>query len=148
MRTMLALPTGRLILGDPSTLFGDARPLDVDLPAGRFPVTAGAERVELRVAAGEPETWRTADGFATPSGYCCLLDAAALGELTDLGDEPVDEYELLCEQLAGQPAGLVDFHGMLVFPAARAVSRILLGYGPENRICRIATELQAHTPKS
>lgn len=43
----LDLPTGRLILGDPGELFGDARPLDVALPEGRFPVVAGPDAVRL-----------------------------------------------------------------------------------------------------
>ncbi len=92
----LALPTGQLIVGDPSALFGDAKPLGLVLPPGHYPVSARADGFELSLGGGEPVRWAdAAPGFDTPSGYVCLLDAAALEQFTDLGDEPVDEYELL-----------------------------------------------------
>lgn len=143
MQTTLDLPTGRLIAGDPGRLFGDAKPLDVALPAGRHPVSVGAGRVELRIGAGEPERWCAAPGFATPSGYGCLLDAAALGGFTDLGDEPTDEYELLTERLAESPGDPLEYRGLLVFPAAGPVLRILTGYDRSGAVCRIAAQMQA-----
>lgn len=98
----LDLPTGKLIAGDPATLYADALPIATTLPRGTFPVrwTPGLIRVEF--AAEPPTAWVNHPGFRTGSGHGCLLDADALADFTDLGDEPVDEYELLAERF-GQP---------------------------------------------
>jgi len=144
----LDLPTGRLILGDPGELFGDARPLDVALPLGRFPVVAAPDAVRLVLCADEPVRWDSAPGFATPSGHLCLLDAAALEGFTDLGDEPVDEYELLSERFAERPGGAVEFCGLLVLPAGTAVRAILLGFGGDGRIRQIVAQIGDCAPVS
>jgi hypothetical protein len=146
MDPMLDLPTGRLIVGDPSTLFGDARPLDATLPAGRFPVLAEPGRVRVLLSSAEPVRWESASGFATPSGHVCLLDAAALEGFTGLGDEPVDEFELLTEALADSPGGAVAYGGLVVLPAGPAVRAVLLGYGGDGRIQRIVTEFGDYAP--
>ena len=142
MEATLELPTGRLIVGDPGTLFGDAAPLDLELPPGRWPVAATARgierRYELRLGTAAPVRWAEAGpGFATPSGHLCLLDAAALEQFTDLGDEPVDEYELLAEQLAAHPGEPVTYRGLLVLPAANAVHSVRAGYDGEGRVIRV-----------
>jgi hypothetical protein len=138
MEALLDLPTGRLIVGDPGTLFGDAAPLAPALPPGGHPVRADAAGFELLLAAGEPVRWETAGpGFATPSGYVCLLDAAALDEFTGLGDEPVDEYELLAERLADAPGRPVAFSGLLALPAAAQVRALRAGYDTDGRLVRI-----------
>lgn len=138
---VLDLPTGRLIVGDPGELFGDARPLDVVLPEGRFPVVAGPGSVRLVLSEGEPVRWESAPGFATPSGHLCLLDAAALKSFTDLGDEPVDEYELLAERFAERPGGAVEFSGLVVLPAAPGVRAVRLGFGGDGRIHQVMAEI-------
>jgi hypothetical protein len=97
----LALPTGALIAGDAATVFADARPCLDGLPRGSFPVHAVADGLEVLLADAEPVTWTRRQVRSTPSGYAALLDASALADYTDLGDEPVDEFELLVEQLAG-----------------------------------------------
>lgn len=144
----LDLPTGRLILGDPGELFGDARPLDISLPEGRFPVVAGPDAVRLLLSAGEPVRWGAAPGFATPSGHLCLLDASALEGFTDVGDEPVDEFELLSERFAERPGGAVEFSGLLVLPAGPAVREILLGFGEDGRIRQIVAQIGDSAPVS
>ena len=144
----LDLPTGRLILGDPGELFGDARPLDVALPQGRFPVVAGPDAVRLLFSAQEPVRWDAAPGFATPSGHVCLLDAAALEGFTDLGDEPVDEYELLSERFADRPGAAVEFSGLLVLPAGSEVRAVLLGFGEDGRIRQIVAQIGDFVPVS
>jgi hypothetical protein len=144
----LDLPTGRLILGDPGELFGDARPLGVALPAGRFPVVAGPDAVRLVLSGGEPVRWGAVPGFATPSGHLCLLDAAALEGFTDLGDEPVDEYELLAERFAERPGAAVEFSGLLVLPAGPEVRAVLLGFGGDGRIRQIVAQIGDCAPMS
>ena len=97
----LDLPTGALIAGDAATVFADARPLVEGLPTGRFPVRLAGADLEVLLAEAEPVAWSELPAFGTPSGYAALLDAAALAEYTDLGDEPVDEFELLSERFGG-----------------------------------------------
>lgn len=96
----LALPTGALIAGDAAHLFADARPCLDGLPRGSFPVRAGADGLEVVLTDASPVSWTRRQVRPTPSGYAALLDASALADYTDLGDEPVDEFELLVEQLA------------------------------------------------
>lgn len=129
---VLELGTGKVIAGDPATLYADAHPLPTVLPRGSFPVrwTPGLIRVEF--AAVPPTEWAHHPGFRTASGYGCLLDADALAEFTDLGDEPVDEYELLAERFgpAGPGAarpGLVAFGGLIAFAAPRGVGAVRIG---------------------
>ncbi len=157
MYATLALPTGRLIIGDPSALFGDAKPLDVALPSGEYQVAADASGLELRLAdadayAGaaevnaqadaDPVRWQSvAPGFDTPSGFVCVLDESALTEFTDLGDEPVDEYELLTERLREHPGEPVEFCGLVVFPiGATRVRALRAGRDRTGRCTRIAAE--------
>lgn len=145
MEATLRLPTGRLIVGDPSELFGDAKPLDLVLPPGDSPVTAGPRgfdvRLRLRPAAAEPVRWtQAAPGFDTPSGLVCLLDASVLEQFTDLGDEPVDEYELLVERILERPGRPVDFAGLVVLPAGRSVRAIRVGYDDEDRLTRLVAD--------
>jgi hypothetical protein len=101
----LDLPTGALIAGDAATVFADARPLVEGLPTGRFPARLEGADLEVLLAEAEPVAWSELAAFATPSGYAALLDAAALAEYTDLGDEPVDEFELLSERFGGNGNG-------------------------------------------
>jgi|SRR5882757_4883601 len=139
MEATLELPTGRLIVGDPGELFGDAEPLDLHLPPGRYPVTVGAAGFEVLLGTAEPTRWAdVAPGFATPSGSVCLLDAAALEQFTDLGDEPVDEYELLTERLIGHPGEPVEYSGLLVLPAQRGVRALRAGYDRAGGLVRVA----------
>ncbi|HEU5355730.1 MAG TPA: hypothetical protein VFU65_14765 [Actinocrinis sp.] len=142
MQASLALPTGRLIVGDPSALFGDAKPLDVTLPPGEYQVSADASGLELRVTDTEPVRWEAAaPGFDAPSGYVCLLDESALTEFTDLGDEPVDEYELLTERLSEHPGEPVEFAGLVVFPIrAERVLALRAGCDRTGRCTRITAE--------
>ncbi|HZU57561.1 MAG TPA: hypothetical protein VFA06_16950 [Actinocrinis sp.] len=143
MHATLALPTGRLIVGDPSALFGDAKPLDLALPPGEYQVSADASGLELRLADAEPERWETlASGFDAPSGHVCLLDESALTDFTDLGDEPVDEYELLTERLRAHPGEPVEFSGLVVFPLGDAarVRTLRAGCDRNGRCTRIAAE--------
>lgn len=142
MHATLALPTGRLIIGDPGALFGDAKPLDLALPSGEYPVSVGPAGLELRLAHDEPERWEAvAPGFDTPSGYVCLLDESALAEFTDLGDEPVDEYELLTERLSEHPHEAVEFSGLVVFPTGGGRVRALrAGCDRTGRCTRIIAE--------
>lgn len=138
MHATLALPTGQLIVGDPSALFGDAKPVGFALPPGDYPVSAGAEGFELRFGDSEPVRWTdAAPGFDTPSAYVCLLDAAALEEFTDLGDEPVDEYELLTERLQAHPGEPIEFFGLVVLPAGRQVRKLRAGFDDADRLTRL-----------
>jgi hypothetical protein len=107
----LELPTGALIAGDAAALFADARPLIEGLPTGTFPATSGAGGLEVRLTSAEPVGWTELAELPTPSGYAALLDAGALAAYTDLGDEPVDEFELLAERFEGGDA--VVFQGVL-----------------------------------
>ena len=169
MHATLALPTGRLIVADPGALFGDAKPLDLALPPGEYPVTVGPSGVELRIAGAaadgadgatddaaddagdaagtaadaEAVHWEpAAPGFDAPSGYVCLLDESALKEFTDLGDEPVDEYELLTERLRDHPGEPVEFRGLLVFPIGNVgrVRELRAGCDRTGRCTRITAE--------
>ena len=101
----LELPTGSLIAGDAAALFADARPLIEGLPTGCFPATRVAGGLEVRLTEAEPVGWTESAELSTPSGYAALLDAGALAEYTDLGDEPVDEFELLAERFEGREIG-------------------------------------------
>jgi hypothetical protein len=139
MQATLELPTGRLIVGDPGELFGDARPLDLALTPGSYPVSVGPGGFELRLADAEPARWtEAAPGFDTPSGHVCLLDAAALGRFTDLGDEPVDEYELLAERFLDRPGRPVEFSGLVVIPAGPRIGAVRAGYDGAGRLARLA----------
>lgn len=141
---MLMLPTGRLIAADPSVLYGDARPLVGGLPPGEFVVTSGPGAVEIRAhgPAAEPGSarWEHRPGFPTPSGRLALLDADALEEFTDLGDEPVDEYELLAERLAQSAGGPVEFGALVVVPCPSGVGAVRLGYGAGGRLVCVVME--------
>jgi len=123
----LTLTSGRLIIGDPATLFADAKPLPLTLPRGTFPVSWTPERVQLRLTEQRPQYWVRRPGFTCVSGLGCLLDAEALASFTDLGDEPVDEYELLVERFAVGGAGLVGYGGLTVFAAPRGDFSIRVG---------------------
>ncbi len=142
MDATLALPTGRLIVGDPGSLFGDAKPLGLDLPPGDHPVSAGPRGFELLLRQdASPVRWaRAAPGFDTPSGLVCLLDVSALEQFTELGDEPVDEYELLAERVHERPGLPVDFAGLLVLPAGRGVHEVRAGYDADGRLVCIAAD--------
>ena len=150
----LDLPTGALIAGDAATVFADARPLVEGLPTGRFPARLEGADLEVRLAEAEPVGWSELPAFATPSGYAALLDAAALAEYTDLGDEPVDEFELLSERFGGSNGhdshGESDAVGESVTDGAAAVFRdvlalrggtgsavLRLGRDADGRVCRI-----------
>jgi hypothetical protein len=103
----------------------------------------GHARVEIAVAGEEPERWERRPGFATPSGRLALLDAAALEGFTELGDEPVDEYELLQERVADSGGSPVAYEGLLVLPFGPAVCAISFGYGRSGRLVRIVFEGRA-----
>jgi hypothetical protein len=58
------------------------------------------ERWELAVLDGEDPASLVDDevfGYPVTSGFGCFIDAGALDAYTDLGDEPIDEFELLLE---------------------------------------------------
>jgi hypothetical protein len=144
----LALPTGALIAGDAAALFADARPLVEGLPTGLFPVTSVPGGLEVRLTDAEPVAWSSVAVLATPSGYAALLDAEALAEYTDLGDEPVDEFELLAERFEGGMGGEVAaFQGVLAVRggsgsagSGSGEARLSLGRDSAGVICRIALE--------
>ena len=129
MGAVLEVTSGLVIAADPATLYADARPLPPPaLPLGAFPVTRTPGLVRVEFAAGPPDRHVELPGFPTASGLGCLLDADALAGFTDLGDEPVDEFELLAERLAaGDPAGLVSFGGLVAFAAPYGTGAIRLG---------------------
>jgi len=132
----LALPTGALIAGDAATVFADARPCLAGLPRGTFPVRTRADGIEVLLADAAPVTWTRRRIQPTPSGYAALLDASALTEYTDLGDEPVDEFELLVEQLADkEAAALRDVLGVRT-GAAECVLELALDAA--GNVCRLA----------
>jgi hypothetical protein len=147
MTPRLELPTGLLIAADPSRLFGDTPALALSLPIGGFPVTLADDAVQVRFRSEQPTQWTRLPGFETPSGYGCLLDATALDAFTGLGDEPVDEYELLLERLragdsdSGIGGSPVDFNGILVFPAAAGVREIALGTDEDGIVSRLTIHL-------
>lgn len=131
----LDLPTGALIAGDAAAVFADARPILEGLPIGCFPATAGDGGLEVRLADAEPITWTDIAVLATPSGYAALLDAAALAEYTDLGDEPVDEFELLSEHFAD--AAAARFQGVLAVHGGSEQATLRLGRDASGAISRI-----------
>jgi len=143
IQSELALPTGRLIAGDPAEIFGDARPLGPTLAGGVFQVTRTSAAIELRLADARPVRWEGLPGFATPSGCACLLDARAVDGYSDLGDEPIDEFELLDERLTAARAGggPVSFAGLLVFPDVAGVTGVSVGYAADGRPVRVVLEL-------
>ena len=148
VKATLTLPTGRLIAADPAALYGDARPLADGLPPGAFTVTGGPGTVEIRAdgpgaepdPAARPTRWEQRPGFPTPSGRLALLDADALEAFTDLGDEPVDEYELLAERLADDRGGPVEFGGLLVVPCPAGVGAVRLGYAASGHLVCVVME--------
>ena len=132
----LELPTGALIAGDAAALFADARPLIEGLPTGCFPATSVHGGLEVRLTSGEPVGWTELAELRTPSGYAALLDAGALAAYTDLGDEPVDEFELLAERFEGGDA--VVFQGVLAMRGDTGMARLSLGRDANGVISRIA----------
>ena len=132
----LALPTGALIAGDAAALFADARPLLEGLPTGRFRATPVTGGLDVYLPGSEPVGWTALAELSTPSGYAVLLDAAALAEYTDLGDEPVDEFELLSERFEGVDAVL--FQGVLAVRGGAGKARLSLGRDSAGATCRIA----------
>jgi hypothetical protein len=130
----LDLPTGALIAGDAATVFADARPVVEGLPTGRFPARLEGADLEVRLAEAEPVGWSELPAFATPSGYAALLDAAALAGYTDLGDEPVDEFELLSERFVGAAAL---FGNVLAVRGVAGSAALRLGRDADGLVCRI-----------
>lgn len=139
----LDLPTGALIVGDAASVFADARPLVDGLPVGTFPACVVGAALEVRLSAAEPVEWAEIARLAVPSGYAALLDAAALAAYTDLGDEPVDEFELLAERF-GDGAGARDvaarFQDVLALRGAGAAAVLKVGRDARGEPCRIAVE--------
>jgi hypothetical protein len=114
-----------LVFGDAEsfsrTLPTGSFPVTLSVAHVSHPAGDATEAVEERVnaamvtlAAGTPERWELAVlegedaatlgdgevfGYPVESGFGCFIDAASLGAYTDLGDEPVDEFELLLEAL-------------------------------------------------
>jgi hypothetical protein len=134
----LELPTGALIAGDAAAVFADARPLVDGLPTGTFPARTTGKGLEVRLAATEPVAWREQARLATPSGCAALLDAAALAEYTDLGDEPVDEFELLSERFGDED--VARFQGVLAVRGAggsAGSAALRLGHDAAGAVCRI-----------
>ena len=145
----LALPTGALIAGDAAVLFADARPLVDGLPTGCFPATPVHGGLDVRLTDAEPVEWSEVAVLSTPSGYVALLDAEALAGYTDLGDEPVDEFELLSERFArgggggnGMAGDAAQFQGVLAVRGGSGEARLSLGRDSAGAICRIAVRLQ------
>lgn len=139
----LALPTGALIAGDAAALFADARPLVEGLPTGLFPVTPVPGGLEVRLTDAEPVEWSETAVLATPSGYAALLDVEALAEYTDLGDEPVDEFELLAERFEGamgdgRSGEVAEYLGVLAVRGGAQEARLSLGRDSAGVVCRIA----------
>jgi hypothetical protein len=131
----LELPTGALIAGDAAALFADARPIIEGLPVGCFPATAAGGGLDVSLRDAEPVEWTELATLATPSGYAALLDAAALAEYTDLGDEPVDEFELLSERF--EAADAATFQGVLAVHGASGKVALRLGHDASGAISRI-----------
>ena len=146
----LELPTGALIAGDAAALFADARPILAGLPTGCFPATAGDGGLEVRLTEAEPVAWTESAVLRTPSGYAALLDAAALAEYTDLGDEPVDEFELLSERFEG--GDVARFQGVLAVRSGTGHVSLRLGRDESGAVSRIvlrssAAELSSPQPR-
>jgi hypothetical protein len=140
----LDLPTGALIAGDAAAVFADARPLVDGLPTGTFPVRATADGLEVRLGAAEPAGWSEPLRLATPSGYAALLDAAALAEYTELGDEPVDEFELLAERFGGEDvARFQDVLAIRGTGGADGNVLLRLGRDAQGAVCRIMLSFDA-----
>ncbi|HWG23149.1 hypothetical protein [Actinospica sp.] len=131
----LELPTGVLIAGDAAALFADARPILEGLPTGCFPAAARDGGLEVRLTEPEPVAWTEVAVLATPSGYAALLDAAALADYTDLGDEPVDEFELLSERF--EDADVARFQGVLAVRGVSGRATLRLGRDVSGAISRI-----------
>jgi hypothetical protein len=131
----LELPTGALIAGDAAALFADARPILEGLPIGCFPATARDGGLEVRLVDAEPVAWTDFALLPAPSGYAALLDAAALAEYTDLGDEPVDEFELLSERF--EDADAAQFQGVLAVHGGSGQVTLRLGHDASGAISRI-----------
>ena len=137
----LELPTGALIAGDAAALFADARPLLEGLPTGSFPATAGEHGLEVRLTPAEPVSWAESAELLTPSGYVALLDAAALAEYTDLGDEPVDEFELLSELF--DDGDVARFQGVLAVRSGTGHVSLRIGRDGAGVVSRIALEFSS-----
>lgn len=132
----LALPTGALIAGDAAAVFADARPCLEGLPRGSFPVRAAPDGLEVLLADAATAGWTRRQVRPTPSGYAALLDVRALAAYTDLGDEPVDEFELLVEQLAHRGASV--FRGVLGARTGAEACVLELGLDAAGSPCRLA----------
>lgn len=132
----LALPTGALIVGDAATVFADARPSLDGLPHGTFPVHTEVDGIEVLLADAAPVTWTRRQIRSTPSGYAALLDSSALAEYTDLGDEPVDEFELLIEQLADREVTV--FRDVLGVRTGAKECVLEIALDAAGNVCRLA----------
>jgi hypothetical protein len=130
-----------LIAGDAAAIFADALPLLHGLPRGDFPVRTEAGGLEVALADREPTTWTARQIVPTPSGYAALLDAGALPEYTDLGDEPVDEFELLVEQLAERE--VTGFRDVLGVRTGAPECVLELGLDAAGGACRLALRWDA-----
>jgi hypothetical protein len=140
----LELPTGALIAGDAAEVFADARPLVDGLPTGTFPAGATGHGLEVRLAPAEPVAWSERARLATPSGCAALLDAAALAAYTDLGDEPVDEFELLSERFGD--ADVARFQDVLAVRGAGGSATLRLGHDAAGAVCRIVLDFAEDGP--
>ena len=132
----LELPTGALIAGDAAALFADARPILEDLPTGCFPATSLEGGLEVRLTEAEPIEWTDVAELSTPSGFAALLDGAALADYTDLGDEPVDEFELLSERFEDGDAAAL-FQGVLAVRGGSGQAFLRVGRDASGSISRI-----------
>ena len=132
----LDLPTGVLIAGDAAALFADARPVLKGLPTGCFPAASRDGGLEVRLTEAEPVGWTDVAELLTPSGYAALLDGVALAEYTDLGDEPVDEFELLSERFAD--GDVARFQGVLAVHGRSGRALLRLGRDASGAISRIS----------
>lgn len=138
----LDLPTGALIAGDAAEVFADARPLLEGLPVGTFPAHAVADGLEVLLGDGEVVEWGVAASFPTPSGYAALLDTAALAEYTDLGDEPVDEFELLSERFGEDEGRIARFQDVLAVRGPAGTATLRLGRDATGAVSRIALRFE------
>jgi hypothetical protein len=142
----LDLPTGALIFGDAAAVFADARPLVDGLPVGTFPARVAGGALEVRLSAAEPAMWAEVSRLDVPSGYAALLDAAALAAYTDLGDEPVDEFELLAERFGSEGENdensAARFQDVLALRGAGAAAVLKVGRDAKGAPCRIVIEFE------